>query len=250
MIKVLIVDDEASNRSFLRKVIEKSRCGLHVAGEASAISEALHLIKLHSPELVFLDIIMRNETGFQLLAQADEINFEIIFTTAHENYAIKAFRCNAVDYLLKPLQPDELFAAIEKAKKRIASRHFVQPEQLKNLFASLQTQQKNIHKITIPTIDGFILVPADEIIYCVSESNYTHFCLSDNRRITSAYTLKEYAAMLEGSNFFRLHKSYLVNVGHITKYIKGDGGSVVMSNGAELEVSRKQKDLLIQLLKN
>jgi two-component system, LytTR family, response regulator len=248
-IKALIVDDEYQGRSFLSKILAKLYPEIDVVDEASSIDEAVRKIGQHKPNLIFLDIIIQNQNGFDIFNLIDKIDFEIIFTTAHNEFAVKAFKFNAIDYLLKPIDLDELDNAIAKAKVRIEAAKSATPFQIENLINFVKNRDKPFNKIAIPTSDGFILVPLDDIIYCESDGNYTNFFLKDGKKLTSSYTLKQYDEMLADHNFFRAHKSYLVNVSHITRYLKGEGGTVIMSNGREIEISRRNKESLLRLIK-
>ncbi|HJW28474.1 MAG TPA: LytTR family DNA-binding domain-containing protein, partial [Saprospiraceae bacterium] len=176
-------------------------------------------------------------------------DFEIIFTTAHDEYAIQAFRFNAIDYLLKPIDPDELLAAIQKAKLKWQAHQFTSKEHLENLFQAVRNPDGPNKKMAIPTSDGFVLQPLQDILYCRAEGNYTQFFLADKRKLLSSYTLKQYDTLLSDFHFFRAHKSYLINLDHVRQYKRGDGGSVIMSDGIEIEISRRNKESFLQLFK-
>jgi two-component system, LytTR family, response regulator len=248
-IQALIVDDEFQSRNFLSKTLARLHPEIEVVGTAGTVDEAVDKIRELKPNLLFLDIMIQNRNGFEVFDHIKEVAFEIIFTTAHNEFAVKAFRFNAVDYLLKPIDIDELEIAIARVRERLGSARTTTLQQVENLAQQVRYRENALTKIAIPTTDGFILVALETIIYCESDGNYTNFILKDNKKITSSYTLKQYEEMLSGSNFFRTHKSYLVNVGHITRYIKGDGGIVIMSNGNELEVSRNNKQPLLDLIR-
>lgn len=250
MIKTLIVDDEFQGRSFLEKVIAKLFPGLSIVGKAATVNEALDIIETHQPQLIFLDVMLNNENGFDLLERLDKINFEIIFTTAHNEFAVKAFKFNALDYLLKPIDLDELEKAIDKAKKKVQLPASPSLEVFKNFIDTFKNPSNPLNKLSIPTADGFMLIPLNEIIFCESFGNYTTFHLVNNKKITSSYTLKEYDELLSDQNFFRAHKSHLVNLAHISRYVKGEGGTLMMSNGYEIEVSRRNKEALLKILKS
>jgi two-component system LytT family response regulator len=249
LVKAFIVDDEFQSRNLLSKLLSGLAPDIQLIGQASSVDEAYISINDLHPDLVFLDVMLNEATGFDLLKKFDEISFEIIFTTAHNEYALKAFRSNAIDYLLKPIDPDELQAAIAKAKNRLQSKQFTSPEHLENLYQTINNPQNPGKKIAIPTSDGFILQPIEEIIYCQAIGNYTQFYLTNKRKLLSSYTLKQYDDMLEEFNFFRAHKSYLINLNHVQQYRKGEGGTVIMSDGMEVEVSRRNKESFVQLFK-
>ena len=250
MIKTLIVDDEFRGRTFLEKLIGKIFSDLEVVGSAATVSEALDIIKNKKPELVFLDVMLNNENGFDLLEQCGEINFEVVFTTAYNDFAVKAFKFNAIDYLLKPIDIDELEKAVEKVKKKLHVNFAASNDVLKSFMQSIKNTANTFDKISIPTTEGFVLVALSSIIYCEAFGNYTQFYLTNNQKIISSYTLKEYDEMLGEHNFFRAHKSHLINLSHVSKYIKGEGGTLVMTNGMEIEVSRRNKEALLKILKS
>ena len=249
LVKAFIVDDEFQSRNLLSKLLSGLAPDIQLIGQASSVDEAYISINDLHPDLVFLDVMLNEATGFDLLKKFDEISFEIIFTTAHDEYALKAFRSNAIDYLLKPIDPDELKSAITKAKSRLQSKQFTSREHLENLYQTIHSPQTPGKKIAIPTSDGFILQPIEEIIYCQAIGNYTQFFLTNKRKLLSSYTLKQYDDMLEEFNFFRAHKSFLINLNHVQQYRKGEGGSVLMSDGMEVEISRRNKESFVQLFK-
>jgi two-component system, LytTR family, response regulator len=248
-VRALVVDDEFQSRSFLTKIIEKLHPEVRIVGTAGTVEEAIEKIFALKPNLLFLDIKIQNKNVFEIFDVFKDPSFEVIFTTAHNEFAVKAFRLNAIDYLLKPIDLDDLAIAIKRTCEKIAASATTTIQQFENLAETVRTRENPFNKIAIPTTDGFILVPIDEIIYCESDGNYTHFILKDNKKIISSYTLKQYEDMLSGGNFCRTHKSFLVNIAHITRYIKGDGGIVKMSNGKELEVSRYNKQALLGLIR-
>jgi len=248
MLKAFIIDDEFQSRGILNNMLQQYFPEIIVAGEASTVSEGLKGIEKHKPSIVFLDIQMKGETGFDLLNSLPEINFSLIFTTAFDKYAIKAFRFNAIDYLLKPIVLDELIEAINKVKQRSVSALSVSRGQVNQLYQDIRYPQKIHDKIAIPTIEGFTIIPVNEIIYCHANSNYTEFYLVDKRCILSSYTLKQYDEMLTAQSFFRAHRSYLINLAHVKLYRRGEGGEIVMSNGHEIELSRTHKDEFMHIL--
>ena len=249
-ITALIVDDEFQSRNYLSKLMLQSVPHVKLIGQAANSDEAFTSINELNPDIVFLDIMLKNDTGFDLLQKFSEINFEIIFTTAFNEFAIKAFKFNALDYLLKPIDREELIIAIERAKKRILEQHKPVPGQMENLFESIKGQHLVQNKIAIPTADGFEIMDLGDILYCQSNSSYTHFYLSNKRKLTSSYPLRQYDEMLTEKNFFRAHKSFLVNLSHIKQYRKGEGGTVVMTDGQEIEVSRRNKEAFIKIFKS
>jgi two-component system, LytTR family, response regulator len=248
-VKAFIIDDEFQSRNFLKNMLQQYFPEIAMAGEASTVKEGLQGIKECNPNIVFLDIQMNGETGFDLLNSLPVINFALIFTTAFDQYAIKAFRFNAIDYLLKPIVTDELVEAINKVKQKMAYAQPVSKEQVEQLHHDIQNPKKIHDKIAIPTAEGFIIIPVNEIVYCHADSNYTKFYLTDKKCILSSYTLKQYDEILTLQSFFRAHRSYLINLEHVKMYRRGEGGEIVMSNGHEIELSRTHKDEFLHLLK-
>jgi two-component system LytT family response regulator len=249
MIKAFIVDDEFQSRNFLNNMLMQYFPEIGQVGQASTVSEGLKGIKEHNPDIVFLDIQMNGETGFDLLNQLTSINFSLIFTTAFDQFAIKAFRFNAIDYLLKPILTDELIDAVNKVKQRAVPGQSATKGQVEQLYNDIKDPRKIHDKIAVPTNEGFIMIPLDQIIYCHASSNYTEFYLVDNKCILSSYTLKQYDEILTTHSFFRAHRSYLINLAHVKMYKRGEGGEIMMSNGHEIELSRTHKDEFLHLLK-
>ena len=243
---ILIIDDELQSRLLIKKLLS-----LHfpefIIDEVETISLALEKIKDFSPQLVFLDVQMRGETGFDLLDKIRNINFEIIFTTAYSEFAVKAFRYSALDYLLKPIDADEFKAAVNKAIFKIKSNQS-SSEQIRFL-KEIKSVQQAPEKLTIPTTEGFLFISINDILYCHSVGNYTEFHLVNSQKLLSSHTLGYYDEMLASRNFFRVHRSYLVNLDHVKMYKKGDGGSLIMNNGDEIEVSRNNKESFLRILK-
>jgi two-component system, LytTR family, response regulator len=249
-LKALIVDDEFQGRSFMQKILEREHPDIDVVGQASTIAEAVHSIEMHNPNLIFLDVMLGRENAFELFDRIQEFSFEIIFTTAHHEYAVKAFKINALDYLLKPIDLQELSDAIDKVRARLDKESArTSSLQIENLANILRSVNKSIDKLAIPNTDGFVMVHLSEIIYCESDSNYTVFYLTNNRKLTSSYTLRQYDDMLSSQDFFRAHKSFLINLSHINRYLKSDGGVIMMSNGKAVELSRRNKEKLMKLLR-
>lgn len=247
-IKAFIIDDEFQSRNFLNKMLQLYFPDILVIGDASSVEEALKGIHEHNPDIVFLDIQMKGESGFDLLKRLPKINFSLVFTTAFNQYAIKAFRFNAIDYLLKPIITEELIEAVNKVKQRAALMQTASKQQVEQLYQDIKNPHKIHDKIAVPTSEGFIIIPVNEIIYCVAKSNYTEFHLTDKKCILSSYTLKQYDEILTAQSFFRAHRSYLINLSHVKKYKRGEGGEIVMSNGDEIELSRTHKDEFLHLL--
>lgn len=241
--KTLIIDDEVRGCLSLQKMLQHTSTDIEVSGLAHSGTEGLEKIEELKPDLVFLDIQMPDMTGFGMLEKLENINFDIIFTTAYDQYAIKAFRYSAVDYLLKPIDMDELKEALNKFRSRKDGTQPPQHQQLNTLF-----QQVTLKKITLPTQEGLLFVNIDDIIRLQSTSNYTTFYLGNKKSIVVSKTLGEFESILEPHHFYRTHNSHIINLGHIEKYIKGEGGTVIMTDKTEIEVSRRKKDDFLKKL--
>jgi two-component system LytT family response regulator len=243
---VLIVDDELQSRSLIRKLLSVHFPNI-IADEAETVSNAVEKIQQISPKLIFLDVQMRGETGFDLLDKIAANNFEIIFTTAHSEFALRAFRYSALDYLMKPIDVEEFKAAVEKALIRIKNQQS-QAEQIEFL-RKLKLNQKPPDKLTVPTAEGFLFISINDILYCHAVGNYTEFHLASHQKLLSSYTLGYYNEILVSHNFFRVHRSYLVNLAHVKMYKKGDGGVLMMNNGDEIEVARSTREVFLKIMK-
>lgn len=243
-LKAIIIDDEQSCRDILKKYIKKYNLEIELIAEADNVAIGLDLVNTISFDLLFLDIDLPDGNGFDVLEKAKTLHFNVIFTTAHNEYALKAFKYSAIDYLLKPVNIDELMVAIQKVqqKEKIGSLE----KKLNLLFENYN--QNKYTKINLPTKNGFEIIELDDIMYCNADNNYTHIFLRDKRKITISKTIKEYDELLPASKFYRIHQSYLVNLGYIKKYIKGDGGEVELQNGTVLDVSRRKKEGLLRHL--
>jgi two-component system LytT family response regulator len=241
----LILDDEKQSRILIRQFLQDQFPHV-IAEDASSIAEGKSAIRNKSYDLIFLDIHLGHGTSFDLLDELKEINSQIIFITAHSEFAVKAFKYSAIDYLVKPIDPDEFNTAVQKAIHNIG-RSSLQPVAF--LQSQIKTSSVLTDKLVVPTLDGFQLTTISGIIYCRANGNYTEIILPDNKKLTSSYTLGHFDDILVHHSFLRIHRSYMVNLHQVSGYKKGEGGSVVMSNGDELDVSRANKDLFLQRFK-
>ena len=247
-INAIIVDDEPRGQSSLQKLLQQNCPEVQVLATCSSADEAREKIANLKPDLVFLDIAMPGKTGLDLLLETGELDFEIIFVTAHNDYMVQAFRFSAVDYLLKPVDEFLLSAAVKRAQKRMETKTGNKPLEtfLHNVQEKGGTQKM---KLCIPSLKGFRVINIRDIIYCEASGNYTNIYLLDQPPILVSKSIHEYDVLLEDSNFLRVHKSFLVNLEHIREYVRGEGGSLILVNGQEIEVSRRKKDLLISRMK-
>ena len=244
MINALLIDDEPNCCEVLALLLEKHCPEVRVVGSCFSAEDALESLSKYKVELVFLDVIMPHTNGFQFLQQLNTVDFELIFTTSYDQYALQAIRCSALDYLLKPVDREELKAAVGKAIRR---RQAPVPQQLDLLVQKL-TQPSNNKSIALPTLEGLQLVPLDSIISCSSSSNYTILRIKHLPKLTISKTLKEIEGLLEEHQFLRVHHSHVVNLNEIRKYLRGEGGQLIMSDGSAVDVSRSRKEILLNKL--
>lgn len=244
MIKAILVDDELHGLETLSILLADYCPEVKVMEKCPSAKKALDAIEKQKPDLVFLDIEMPVMNGFELLEQFDQIPFSVIFTTSYDQYAIKAIRFSALDYLLKPVDPKELVAAVHKITKQ---KHPPSNEQLEMLMSQLQHKESKFTKIAVPTLEGFELIPADDIVRCEADDNYTHLFLKNKTKIIASRTLKEMEEQFGAFTYFlRVHHSYIVNLNEVSKYVRGDGGYLVMTDGATVNVSRSRKEALLK----
>jgi two-component system LytT family response regulator len=245
MIRSIIVDDELRGRQTLQNLLAESCPNVEVLALCESVAAAREAIALHKPQLVFLDVEMPQENGFALLEEAEHINFDVIFTTAHSHHAIKAIKLSALDYLLKPIDIDELVAAVEKvaAKKPASGAKHIQM-----LLQNTAEKEKQQEKIALPTTDGYVFVRLSDILRCDAHGSYTMFYFTDGETLLVCKNLKEFEDLLTDLNFFRVHHSHIVNMSHIQRYLRGDGGTVVLKDGSQVEVARRKKEQFLQAL--
>jgi two-component system LytT family response regulator len=246
MIKAIIVDDELGARESLSKMLEKNCKQIEIVGKADSMKTAYDLITTLNPDMVFLDIEMPKGNAFDLLEKFKQINFHIIFTTAYDHYAIKAIKFSAVDYLLKPIDPEELVMAVSKLENKLGQKTELN-QQFKTLLSNVRSESK-LKKVGIPDGDGLVFIDLADIIRCESDGNYTYFILTSGKKIIASRTLGEYEQLFADENFCRVHRSHLVNLVHVKKYIKGEGGYVVLSDNSQVEVSRRNKNDFLEKL--
>lgn len=252
MLKAIIVDDEPYCCELLAAMVESDCPEVEVAVICNNAKDALTAIRQQSPDLVFLDVEMPKMNGFEMLEQLLSINFHLIFTTSYDQYALKAIRFSAIDYLLKPIDRGELKSAVEKVKERF---QIPVPQQLEILLQKFKQPSKPVNKIALPTMEGLQMIPIETIVSCESDDNYTLLKLKNARlpdgqgkKLLVTRSLKEIEESLEQHSFIRVHRSYLVNLNEIEKYIKGEGGYLVMSDGTFIDVARNKKELLLKKL--
>ncbi|MEA3446250.1 MAG: LytTR family DNA-binding domain-containing protein [Bacteroidota bacterium] len=243
MLKTIIIDDEVHIRQTLEKIISKYCQNIKLVATAHSVESGVAAIRKYKPDLILLDIKMNDGTGFDLLKKLDPIDFKIIFITAYDQYAIRAFKFAAIDYLLKPVDPFDLRDAVGRAEK-LHQKNF--DTQLKTLQENLKTNGAGTKRnIILKTQDNIHLVKVSEINYCESDGSYTNIYLIGGNKIMVSSTLKDYDEILHDSGFFRVHKSFLINLRHIRRFEKAEGGYVILENESKIPVaSRKREDLL------
>ena len=247
-IKAIIVDDESKHHNTLSKMLQTFCPKVNVVGFAHSVEEALTLIKSSEPNLVFLDIEMPTGNGFELFDSFEDPTFEVIFTTAYDLYAINAIKYAALDYLMKPINIQELKEAIARAEKVLAKKNSQSSAKIDTLKSNLQLDDRRFTKIALPSLDGIDFIKANDIIHVSAERSYSNFFLEGGKRIMVSKPLKEYETLLEACNFLRIHKSHMVNLDHLDKYVKGKGGYVIMKDGSHVDVSVRKKDDLLRKL--
>ena len=246
ILKAIIIDDEARSRKALQIALNDYCPSVQIAAIAETPENGIEAIIKHKPDIVFLDVQMPGMSGFDLLSHFPEIDFDIVFITAHDHYAIKAIRFSALDYLLKPIQIDELMAAVKKAEERKNRKHT--NWQYKSLYENVRSNSNASGSVAVPTGDGLLFIKTQNIIRCEAEGNYVVIYQSGKEKMLITKTLGDMESMLDAKEFFRIHNSHLVNLSHIKKYVKGDGGYVIMSDNSTVDVARRKKEEFMHML--
>ncbi|MDF0717599.1 LytTR family DNA-binding domain-containing protein [Muricauda sp. 334s03] len=247
ILKAVIIEDEKHSRETLKSMLEEFCKDVEVIAMAGTVDEAVKVLSIYSPDIVFLDIELQTGTGFDVLQQIKDPNFEVIFTTAFEKYAIKAIKFSSLDYLLKPIDLDELQKAVDKARTQLDTN--VYREQLDTLMQSISRGSMRPEKICLATTSGMEFIAIQDIIVCKADGSYTSFLLEDNETLLVSKHLKEYENLLAEHQFMRVHNSYVVNLKKVKKYVKSDGGHLIMSNDLQVNISPRKKDDLIEAMK-
>jgi len=246
-LKAVIIDDELASRETLASYLKNYCPDIELVADADSVKSGLEIIKKHKPEVVFLDIEMPYGNAFDLLEQIDQVDFDLVFVTAYSNYAIKALNMSASYYILKPISIDELINAVEKIKSERNSGDI--SIQSKILIENIQSANKQNHKIVLPQLNGFDVIKVNEIIRCQANDNFTEFYLTNGSKKLISRTLKFYEDILKDFDFVRIHKSHLINLQYVTKYMKGKGGQVEMTDGSVVDVSANQKAAFLEKFK-
>jgi two-component system LytT family response regulator len=244
MISIAVIDDEPKARDAIINLLALSPVDLTIVGEADSVESAFEMINLQSPDLVLLDIDLPDGTGFDLLKKFDFIHFKVIFITAHQEHAIRAFKFSAVDYILKPITAGMLFSALEKAKSEIDK------EDTMLRLGTLLSNLEKLKKIVLKTAESIHIINVSQIIRCEADVNYTTFYLQGGEKLLVSKPLKEYDDLLSQAGFFRTHQSHLVSLDHMLRYEKTDGGYLVMDDNSAVPVAVRKKDELFRLFEN
>jgi two-component system LytT family response regulator len=248
MIRTVLIDDEIDSIRILQRLLEAYCPEVSIVGKADGVETGIHTIQTAKPDLVLLDIEMTQGNAFDLLNQLQPINFQIIFVTAFDNYAIRAFKYSAVDYLLKPVDIDDLCAAVERVTQKIQGKSFL--DQMQSLLHNVETFHLSQQKMAVPTLTGLIFVAIRDIMRFEAKGSYTAIYLNNGEQIMATRNIKEYEDLLPAVIFCRVHNSHIINLHKIQKYHKGRGGYVIMEDGSSIEVaSRRREEFLRRLLK-
>ena len=245
VLNVVIVEDEKKSMAVLKNLLETYCPEINVAGTAESVARGIEVIKTVNPDLVFLDIEMQSATGFDLLQSLEKLDFDVIFTTAYEHYALKAIKFSAIDYLLKPIDVNELKQAVAKVVKK-RTKH-IDDERLQRLIENLSTGKSN--KISISTSEELVFVDVADIIRCEAKGAYTIFFIKGRNNLVTSKNLKEYEQLLSEHNFFRVHISHLINLHEVQRYIKTDGGSVEMKDGSRIVVATNRRQAFFERMR-
>ncbi len=245
MIRCVLIDDERNALEMMEWLLKTYCPQVQIAAMCNSGEDGIAAINLHQPDVIFLDIEMPHMNGFDMLERFDNLNFDVVFCTAYDQFALKAFRYSALNYLLKPVDPEDLKSTVSRieARKNRPSR-----EQMELLLQTLRQPAKSTPKrIALTTNDGLLFIPTEDILYAEAESNYTIVILAGGKKVIVSKSLKDIDEALSGADFFRIHHSYLVNLNQIKKYVRGDGGYVVMNNDATVSISRSKRQEFMEM---
>ncbi len=247
MIKSVIIEDESKSAEVLAQLLKKNCPEVEVIGRAENVKEGIEVVSNLNPDLIFLDVMMPDGSGFEVLEKLGGLKFNVIFTTATDKFAVKAIKYSALDYLLKPINAEELVLAVRKVSER--SKNVSNEDNLRSLLENVRQNENQFSKITLPTGNAYEIVLIKDIIRCEANDNYTNIYLASGKKFLVAGTLKHYEDLLPEKDFVRVHHSHLINMNHMTRFVKEDGGYAVMSDNSQVEVSRrKREDFLNKLI--
>lgn len=246
MIRSVIIDDEKKSRDVLKSLLENHCQNVEIIAEADGVKSAVEIINKLKPDVIFLDIQMPDGSGFKLLEKLDKIDFDVIFTTAFDQYAIRAIKYSALDYLLKPISPDDLVIAVEKVRKRKLDKR--ENQNIKVLLENINKPKEEAPKIVLSTSDKIHIIDISNIIRCESDNYYTRFFFKESPPLLVSKTLKENEDILRDHNFIRPHKSHLINIKYIKAFLRIDNGYIQMEDGSEIPVSRRKRESIIDII--
>lgn len=244
MLRTIIVEDEKHNRETLKNLLAEFCPEIELVGMAANVEEGVQLIRVEQPDLLFLDIELQTATGFDLLLQVEHLSFDVIFTTAFDQYALQAIKFSSLDYLLKPIDIDELQHAVQKAVRKKEAD--LGKAQLELLLSNMNRQQTVQKRICLSTSDGLEFLHVQDILYCEANGSYTNFVLRQGRKLVVSKHLKGYENLLEGAPFMRVHNKYLINLEEVQRFVKSEGGYILMKNGDQVSISPKKRDEFMQ----
>lgn len=245
MIRCVLIDDENNSLEMMEWLIKTYCPQVSIVAMCNSSEKGIEAIKKFKPDVVFLDIEMPHMNGFDMLEQFDKLFFDVVFCTAYDQFAIKAFKYSALNYLLKPVDPADLQETIRRLEEKKSSPS---KEQIEMLLQNIRGNAKPpVQRIALTTNDGMIFVSTQDILYCEAESNYTSVVLKGGKRILVSKVLKDIDETLSGNDFYRIHNSFLININHIKKYVRGDGGYVIMENDVTISISRSRRQEFMEL---
>lgn len=242
--RVLIIDDESKTRKLIVKMVERLKLPIEIVGEADSVESGYFMVKEHQPDIVLLDIQMPDGSGFDLLEKIQNKNFKVIFVTAHEEYAIRAIKFAALDYILKPIESSELKLSLLNAIESVKSDQDLEAK-YESLLKNISNEQK---RLVLRTKTSMYVIDVKEIVRCESDRNYTNFFLNDGRKILTSRSLKEYEDVLCLPKFIRCHRSFIINMDYLERFESKDGGTIIMKDGSEIPLSRSNRDRFIEIL--
>lgn len=245
MIRTILIDDESNSLEMMEWLLKTYCPQVVVEAMCDSGEKGIEAIRRYKPDLVFLDIEMPHMNGFDMLEQFDKLFFDVVFCTAYDQFAIKAFRYSALNYLLKPVDPDDLKETIRRLEEKKSSPS---KEQIDLLIQNIrQPARPAVQRIALTTGDGLIFVETRDILYCQAESNYTNVVVVGGKKILVSKVLKDIDETLSGNDFYRVHNSYLINLNHIQKFVRGEGGYIIMDDGANIGISRSRRQEFMDL---
>lgn len=247
-LRAILVDDEPRGLNTMEKLLQLNCPDVTTIATCSNADVAIEKIKQLKPDLIFLDVSMPVKTGFDMLKEISNIQFEVIFVTAHNQFMVEAFHFSAIDYLLKPVDDELLIDAVKRAGKRITEK--AGSKHIETLLHNVTKPSLQSMKLCIPSLKGFQVVEIDDILYAEAAGNYTNFYFRNQHMICTSKPIHEYEELLEDSGLVRIHKSFLINLLHVKEYHKGEGGLVILSNGTKIEIARRKKDQFLFKMKN